>query len=133
MNRSQTYRDKMVLRDVIPASMTPETMNANFEEIGRFLASLGGAERSIETLARLLGGILFEGLLVPTGDTMFEHELGEIPSMVLLSVAADGLGREVYGHPAGSDGLGGLNKNPWTPDRIYLRAPRAGTYTGIVI
>jgi hypothetical protein len=93
----------------------------------------------MELLARLLGGQHFSGTVTqtpsPSGDddTAFEHNLGRVPSIVLMSTCTDGNSGRVVGLPAGLQGPIGANVTAWTRTTVYVRSTVTGAYEFIVL
>ena len=114
-------------------------LQENLRRLEDFFLPYGGGAPHPELLARFLGGQWFEApVAASTGsteadDTVFMHNLGRVPQVVLLSIPTDGGAGRVQGLPAGSDGSGGANVGPWTQTTVSVRASVTGTYQVIVL
>jgi hypothetical protein len=117
----------------------PRELEENFRRMEDFLAPYGGVAPHLELLARFLGGQHFEGAVVQsTGvlaadDTTFTHNLGRVPTLVIVSADTDGSAGRVVGLPAGEQGPIGANVSKWTRTEIAVRATVAGAYQFIVL
>lgn len=112
----------------------------NFRRLEDWLQPYGGRERNgLRLLAQLLGGQYLEVDVAQVaagvnGDTEIDHDLGRIPSQIVIQTDLRGFGGLVRGAPSGGLGASGTgsNENAWTDTKIYLRADVTSTY-GLVV
>lgn len=137
--KSLEFRHPLQLLPINDLNHESRNVEENFKRISEWARPFGGNEPEAFQLARLLGCAYITGSVQDstagdgTGDTRFKHNLGRIPSMVLLSVDQQGMGGVVYGAPTGKNGTSGGNETAWTETEIYVRASRASNYAIFVI
>lgn len=121
---------------ITEGNLNPRTLEENRRV---FESRLGVPDVRADLLARLLGGAATEIDLPASSsseesaDAFFDHSVGRMLSTVILAVALDGLGGQVFGHPDGGLGASGGNEGAWSTTQVRLRASRAATYYVVVI
>lgn len=120
---------------ITEGNLNPRTLEENRRVLeARFTLP----EVRFDLIARLLGGAAVE-LDLPasssaeeSADAFFDHTVGRMLSTVVLAVALDGLGGQVFGHPDGGLGASGGNQGAWSATQVRLRASRAATFYVVV-
>lgn len=137
--KSIEFRHPLQLLPINDQNHESRNVEENFKRISEWAKPFGGNQPEAFQLARLLGCAYVTGFVQASlagdgsGDTRFQHKLGRIPSMVLLSIDQQGMGGAVFGAPSGKNGTSGGNETAWTKTDIYVRASRSSNYAIFIL
>ena len=125
------------LLPISDSSLNARNVEENFRRTADALRAFTGKSPELYQLSTLLGGGYGTGVVNAavgtSGDVRFDHSLGRVPKMIVLSVDLKGTGGQLKAAPAGALGAGGGNENAWTATSIYVRATVSSDYAFVIL
>ncbi len=123
---------------IVESNLDARTVEESFRVVDEMLQLPSSGSR-LQVLARLVGGAFIRSQLPASSsaeasaDAVIPHQLGRMPTAVMMAVDCDGLGGQVLGAARGGIGASGGNAGAWSATHIRLRATRAGCFELVVV
>lgn len=129
IQEGQGYHVPIILRrqPVTETGFTARAVDAEFARIEDVLQR--PVPPNLLTIAKWFGAAYFVGRVSATEDTIFQHTLGRIPVLIVMSININGQQGQVVGRPE----AGGPNNQRWTATSIFVRSTATDRYAFLVI